>query len=81
MPRSTAAIQADLDAAYALRTRLLKGGAQSVTNSAAGAVAFITLDQVEQQISGLKEELRQAIAILNGEAGGSFVVHQITGTN
>lgn len=77
--RSISAIQADLDAAYATRSRLIKAGAQSITQPAAGGTTFLTLDQIAAQIATLQDELIQAVNEQAGASSGGFTVHQVKG--
>lgn len=77
--RSISAIQADLDAAYATRSRLIKAGAQSITQPAAGGTTFLTLEQINAQITALQDELRQASDEQAGSSNGGFTVHQVKG--
>lgn len=68
--RSISAIQSDLDAAYAARTRILKGGAQSVGQPTHN-VTFLTLAQCDEAISSLQGELASARAEACGDRGGA----------
>lgn len=82
MSRSIAAIQADLDAAYAKRSQLLRGGALSVSTPASGSTQFITLDQINAMIETLKSELAEAQQGLRGPAQASgFAVIQVIGAD
>lgn len=77
--RSISAIQADLDAAYATRSRLIKAGAQAVTQPAAGGTTFLTLDQINAQITALQSELDRASEAQASVSSGGFTVHQVKG--
>lgn len=74
--RSVSAIQADLDAAYSCRRRILSG-AQVSQLSTGQSFTYADLDKLGGVIADLKSELAEATASASGETTGGLVITRL----
>jgi hypothetical protein len=70
MARTVAQVQADLDALYAARLKLVAGERVEEVRRDGRSLTFgkVTLDQIQALVAVLERELEQAQAVENGQA-------------